>query len=127
MRLKSCRPSPWCIQSDWAEKSFTYMPSRPAGTSVVFASEYWRVMPSQAVQVEAKDLVVCPERMQLRPAIEVLERVVGPVVRAPTQEDLEIAALRRSTSRRTPGTRDVVGKELALEPRPGRAPASAYR
>ena len=119
MRLKSCRPSPWCIQSDWAENSFSYMPARPAGTSVVFASVYWRIMPSHAREVQPQDLVAAPERVQLRPAIEVLERIVRPVVRAPAQEALEVAARVVVLLEELTARGDVVGQELSLEPCPG--------
>ena len=39
-----------------------------------------------ALRVHPKDLVARAQCVQLRPAIEVLERVVGPVVRAPAHE-----------------------------------------
>ena len=121
MRLKSCRPSPWCIQSDWAEKSFTYMPvAARRARRVVFASEYWRVMPSQAVRYSLRISSSAAERMQLRPAIEILERIVRPVVRAPAQERLEIAARVVVLLVELPARGSVVGKELALEPRPCR-------
>ena len=46
MRLKSCSPSPWCIQSDWTMNSLWYMPCRAIGTSVVLASVYCLIRPS---------------------------------------------------------------------------------
>ena len=118
MRLKSCRPSPWCIQSDWAEKSFTYMPSLP-GRHVgrlrlgVLARH---ALPGR--EVESKDLLVSAERMQLRPAIEVLEGIVRPVVCSPTEEGLQVAALVVVLLEELPARGKVVGQELALEPRP---------
>ena len=69
-------------------------------------------------EVRLEDLVVCPERVQLRPAIEVLECVVGPVVGSPTQEGLEITACVVVFREELAACGDVVGKKLALEPRP---------
>jgi hypothetical protein len=45
-----------------------------------------------ALRVHPQDVVAGAEGVQLRPPIEILERIVGTVVRAPTREDLQVAA-----------------------------------
>ena len=68
------------------------MPPRPAGTCVVFAAVYCAIIPSRPLTIQLQDLVAAAERVQLGPAGEVLERVVGAVVGAPAQHALHVAA-----------------------------------
>ena len=75
-------------------------------------------MPSCALQVQPRDLVVGAERVQLGPAIEVLERIVRPVVRAPAQEALQIAALVVVLLVELAARGHVLGEQPPLERRP---------
>ena len=67
-----------------------------------------------------QDLVVCAERVQLGPAVEVLEGVVRPVVRAPAQECLEIAAVVVILLEELAAGGNAGGEDLPFEARPRR-------
>jgi hypothetical protein len=49
--------------------------------------------PVVALEEHLQDVIAGPERVQLRPAIEVLERIVRAVVGAPAHEALQVAAV----------------------------------
>ena len=70
--------------------------------------------------VHLQDVVAGAQRVQLRPAVEVLEGVVGAVVRAPAHEALQVAAVVEVLLEELPAGGDVVGQELPLEPGPAR-------
>jgi hypothetical protein len=78
-----------------------------------------------ALEVHLQDVVAAPERVQLRPTVEILERVVGSVVRAPPYERLQVAAIVEVLGEELAAGRNVVGEELAFENRPARRPPSA--
>jgi hypothetical protein len=66
------------------------------------------------------NLVVCSERVQFRPVVEILERVVRPVVGAPAHEALKVAAVVEVFLVELAARRHVVGEELSLERGPPR-------
>ena len=70
--------------------------------------------------VHLQDVVAGAQRMQLRPAVEVLERIVGPVVGAPAHEALQVAAVVEVFLEELAAGRHVVGQQLPLEDRPAR-------
>src|ERR1051326_3712152 len=53
--------------------------------------------------------------MQLRPAIEILERIVGAVVGAPADDALQVAARVEVLLEELPRGRDVLGEKLPFE------------
>ena len=69
-------------------------------------------------EVAPEDLVVSPQRVQLRPAVEVLERIVGPVVGAPAQDALHVAAGVVVLLVELAAGRHVLGEEAAFQRRP---------
>jgi hypothetical protein len=72
------------------------------------------------LQVQVANLVRRPQRVQLRPSIEILKRVVGAIVRTPAEKRLQIPAIIVVLVEELPARWDVGGKKLALEQRPPR-------
>ena len=103
------------------------MPWRPIGTSVVLASVNWRIMPSHDLQMQLEDLVARSQRMQLRPAGRVLERIVRAVVGAPSDDVLEVAALVVVLREERLHRRQRCRRESAARAWPTPAPAWAWQ
>ncbi len=74
-----------------------------------------------ALRIHPQDVVAGAEGVQLRPPIEMLEGIVGPIVRAPAHEGPQVAAAGRNTSRRTPGRRERWRRASAAPERPSAA------
>ena len=74
--------------------------------------------PLEGGEVALEDLVVRPQRVQLRPVVEVLERIVRPVVRAPAEEALDVAARVVILLVELAAGGHVVREEAAFERRP---------
>ena len=100
--------------------SLWYMPCRAIGTSVVFASVYCLISPSWPFEVHLQDLVAGAQRVQLGPLVEVLEGVVGSVVRPPAHEALQVAAVVEVLLEEFAAGGGVAGQELPLELGPSR-------
>ena len=81
------------------------------------------VLPQHAVmrlQIELLDLIVGAERVELGPAVEVLEGIVRAVVRTPAQEALDVAAIVVVLPVELAAGRHLLGEETAFEHGPGR-------
>ncbi len=76
------------------------MPSRANSTSVVRARVYWRRWPSQAFLVRRRIWSEAPRAWRMRPVVDVLDGVVGPVVAAPALDALAGSPGRRNTAGR---------------------------
>jgi hypothetical protein len=70
--------------------------------------------------VHREDVVAGAQRVELGPTVEVLERIVRPVIGAPAHEALEVAAVVEVFVEELAAGRHVVGEELPLENRPSR-------
>ena len=73
-----------------------------------------------ALRKHREDVVARAERMQFGPVIEILERIIRAVVRAPADEALETSAVVEVFPVELPARRHVVGEEPPLELRPAR-------
>ena len=82
----------------------------------MYCFEHSFVPPAEHLQ----DLVVRAERVELGPAVEVLERIVGAVVRAPPHDALEVSVIVEIFLKEFAARGHVVGEELTLERRPSR-------
>ena len=76
--------------------------------------------PLVALGEHLEDLVAGAERVQLRPAVEVLERIVRTVVGAPAHEALKVAAVVEVLLEELAARRHVLGQQLPLQRRPAR-------
>ena len=71
-----------------------------------------------ALEVHLHDLVARAERVQLGPMVEVLDRVVRAVVRAPADEAQQVAAIVEVLLEELARRRHVLGQQLPLQQRP---------
>src|SRR5438445_2030965 len=94
------------------------MPSRAIGTSTVFASSYLFEKAFPTFEIHLENFVTGAERVQLRPAIEVLEGVVWPIVGAPAHEALQITAVVEAAFKKLAASRDVFGQKPPFQHRP---------
>src|SRR3954468_16029464 len=62
-----------------------------------------------------QDLVVRTKRVELGPAVEVFERIIGAIVRAPPYDALEVSVIVKIFLKELAARRHIVGKELTLE------------
>ena len=80
-----------------------------------------------ALQIHLDDLVVGAKGMQLGPVIEVLERVIRAVVRAPADKHQQIALVVEIFLEELARSRHVLGQQLSSPSAPISVPPSAYR
>ncbi len=73
-----------------------------------------------ALRIHPEDVVACAEGVQLRPPIEMFERIVGAIVRAPAHEGLQVAALVVILLEEFAGGGNVGGEQAPLQNRPAR-------
>ena len=71
-----------------------------------------------ALRIHPKDFVACAESVQLRPPIEMLERIVGPIVGAPAHEGFQVAATVVILLEEFPGGGNVGGEQPPLQDGP---------
>ena len=70
--------------------------------------------PFVALHVHLDDLVIGAERVQFWPMVEVLERIVRAVVRAPAYEDEQVPPVVEILLKELAGGRHVLGQQLTL-------------
>ena len=93
MRLKTDSPSLMCCQSICGGNSRTYMPWRPMGT--LFRTQRAVLLDVSFVYgaIQLEDAIRSAERVHQRPVVDMLDGVVGTVVRAPAREAEQVIAL----------------------------------
>ena len=93
IRLNAVSPSLMCCQSICGGNSRTYMPLRPMGTSFVRSARVLLECPSYDGSIQLEDAIRAAQRVQQRPVVHVLDRVIGAVVRAPARKAAQVIAL----------------------------------
>jgi hypothetical protein len=71
-------------------------------------------------EIQPENFVIGPKRVELGPAVEILERVVWSVIRAPAQKGLQVATGIVVLVEKLAAGSEVVGEQLTFEPRPSR-------